>query len=64
MYEIIMVTWYQETNKESYEVYKKLGFKFIDDACDYLSLNYKKILDEFPVNGLEIKYNYNRIDEK
>ena len=37
-----------------------LSFIHIEDACKFLGDNYKKIIDWFPVESIEIKYNINR----
>ena len=61
MYEIVLETWYQETpDKTHLEVYHGKGFARIEDACVFLGSNYEKILDEFPVESIKIKYNHSR----
>jgi len=61
MYEIILKTWYPETpNKQYDEIYHSLGFESIEEAVKYLNDNIETILDEFPVEGIIIKYNKNR----
>ena len=61
MYEIILFTWYQETPKDIYEeVYNNLGFETLQEACEYLGTNAEKIIDEFPVTYITVKYNEER----
>ena len=53
---IILETWYQEQpNQKDIEILPQV-FKSIDDALEFLSFNYERILDEFPVVGLKIQY--------
>jgi hypothetical protein len=61
MYEIILVTWYQETPDKTYdEIYHDIGFNCLEDACKFIGENYDVILDEFPVQSIRIDYNYLR----
>lgn len=53
---IILETWYQEQpNKNDIEVLPQV-FDSIDDALEFLSFNYERVLNEFPVVGLKIEY--------
>ena len=53
---IILETWYQEQpNQNDIEILPQV-FKSIDDALEFLSFNYERILDESPVVGLKIQY--------
>ncbi len=53
---IILETWYQETAKENHFETLPNIFESIDEALEYLSLNYNKILNDYPVVGLKIAY--------
>lgn len=56
MFEIILETWYQEVPEEKFfEVYNECSFSSIEGAIEFLSENKEKILDNFPVQGIEIK---------
>lgn len=64
MYEIIMTTWYHETPTKTYEdVYGKLGFQYLEDACDFFAKNYKEMIEYFPVDKFEIRFNKDRTIE-
>ena len=64
MYEIAMTTWYQETPEKEYEeVYMDKGFENMDDACEFFSKHWEKILDDFPVERIEIRFNKDRTRE-
>jgi hypothetical protein len=61
MYEIIIFICQEEYSKRSQIVYKNLGFKTLNEACEYLGKNYSTMLDEYPIDGeITIKYNYNK----
>lgn len=53
---ILLETWYQEIPKENQLEMLPDIFKSLDDALEFLSFNYKRIVDEFPVVGLKIYY--------
>ena len=64
MYEIAMTTWYQETPEKDYEeIYMDKGFEHMDEACEFLSKHWEKILDDFPVEKIEIRFNKDRTRE-
>jgi len=64
MYEIAMTTWYQETPEKEYEeIYMDKGFDHMDDACEFFSKHWEKILDDFPVEKIEIRFNKDRTRE-
>lgn len=53
---IKLETWYQEyPNEVDIEILPE-EFSSIDEALEWLSVNYEKVLDDFPVTGLKIKY--------
>ncbi len=54
--EICLKTWYQEQPSEtSVEKFSDVDFTCFEDAIEYLYLNKDKILDIYPVVGVEIK---------
>ena len=58
MYEILLKCWYQENpNTTVIEVYNNLGFELLEDACVFLGENHSTILDNYPVESIEIKFN-------
>ena len=64
MYEIVMTTWYQETPGQEYEeVYMNKGFEDMESACEVFAKDYLLILDNFPVEKIEIRWNRNRTKE-
>lgn len=64
MWEIVMTTWYQETPGDVFEeVYMKQGFEEMEAACEVFSKDYLLILDNFPVEKIEIRWNRNRTKE-
>ena len=49
-------TWYQEhPNEVDIEILPE-DFSSIDEALEWLSVNYQKVLDDFPVVRLKIEY--------
>ena len=64
MYEIVMTTWYQGTpGQEFEEVYMNKGFEDMESACEVFSKDYLNILEQFPVEKIEIRFNLNRTKE-
>lgn len=64
MYEIVMTTWYQETPEKEYEeVYMNKGFEDMESACGAFAKDYLHIIDHFPVEKIEIRFNRNRTKE-
>ena len=64
MYEIVMTTWYQETPGQEYEeVYMNKGFEDMESACEVFAKDYLLILDNFPVEKIEIRWKRNRTKE-
>lgn len=64
MWEIVMTTWYQETPGQEYEeVYMKRGFEDMESACEVFAKDYLHIIDHFPVEKIEIRFNRNRTKE-
>jgi hypothetical protein len=64
MWEIVMTTWYQETPGQDYEeVYMNKGFEDMEAACEVFSKDYLHIIDHFPVEKIEIRWNRNRTKE-
>lgn len=64
MWEIVMTTWYQETPGQVYEeVYMKLGFEDMEAACEVFAKDYLHIIDHFPVEKIEIRFNKFRTKE-
>ena len=64
MYEIVMTTWYQETPGQVYEeVYMKRGFEDMEAACEVFAKDYLHIIDHFPVEKIEIRFNKFRTKE-
>lgn len=64
MYEIVMTTWYQETPEKEYEeVYMNKGFENMESACEIFAKDYLHIIDHFPVEKIEIRFNRNRTKE-
>ncbi len=64
MWEIVMTTWYQETPGQVYEeVYMKLGFEDMEVACEVFAKDYLHIIDHFPVEKIEIRFNKFRTKE-
>lgn len=57
MYEILLNCWYPEKTENIIEVYNNMGFDLIEDACIYLGKNHENILENFPVESIEIKFN-------
>ena len=58
MYEIVMTTWYQETPGQDYEeVYMNKGFEDMESACEVFAKDYLHIIDHFPVEKIEIRFN-------
>ena len=53
---IVLETWYQETPKETVIEVLPEVFESIDDALSFLTVNYESILNDYPVVGLQIKY--------
>jgi len=39
------------------------GFEHMDDACEFFSKHWEKILDDFPVEKIEIRFNKDRTRE-
>ena len=61
MYEIVLNTWYQETPDEVMEeVYRSMEFETIEDARQYLGKNVEKIIDEFPIEEIAIRFKQNQ----
>jgi len=59
-----MTTWYQETPGQVYEeVYMKLGFEDMEAACKVFAKDYLHIIDHFPVEKIEIRFNKFRTKE-
>lgn len=59
-----MTTWYQETPEKDYEeIYMDKGFDHMVEACEFFSKNWEKILDDFPVEKIEIRFNKDRTIE-
>lgn len=52
---IVLETWYQETPKENIIEVLPETFTSLDEALEFLSLNYENLLDNFPVVGLHVK---------
>ena len=64
MYEIVMTTWYQETPGQDYEeVYMNKGFEDMEAACEFFAKDYLHIIEHFPVEKIEIRFNMNRTKE-
>ena len=64
MWEIVMTTWYQETPSQEYEeVYMKKGFEYMEAACEVFAKDYLHIIDHFPVEKIEIRFNKFRTKE-
>jgi hypothetical protein len=64
MWEIVMTTWYQETPGQVFEeVYMKRGFEHMEDACEVFAKDYLNILEYFPVEKIEIRWNRDRTKE-
>ncbi len=64
MWEIVMTTWYQETPSQEYEeVYMKKGFEDMEAACEVFAKDYLHIIDHFPVEKIEIRFNKFRTKE-
>ena len=53
---IVLKTWYQETSDVDHEEILPETFTSIDDALEWLSINYKKVLDWYPLTELKIVY--------
>jgi hypothetical protein len=59
-----MTTWYQETPSQEYEeVYMKKGFEDMEAACEVFAKDYLHIIDHFPVEKIEIRFNKFRTKE-
>jgi hypothetical protein len=59
-----MTTWYQETPGQVFEeVYMNRGFEDMEAACEVFSKDYLQILDQFPVENIQIRWNRNRTKE-
>ncbi len=55
MYQIILITWYQEyPNKTFEEVYNNLKFDTDKEAIQYLNDNYDIISEQFPITEIKI----------
>ncbi len=64
MWEIVMTTWYQETPGEVFEeVYMNKGFEDMEAACEVFAKDYLQILDQFPVENIQIRWNRLRTKE-
>ena len=64
MYEIVMTTWYQETPGQDYEeVYMNKGFEDMESVCEVFAKDYLHIIEHFPVEKIEIRFNMNRTKE-
>ena len=64
MYEIVMTTWYQGTPVQEFEeVYMNKGFEDMESACEVFAKDYLNILEQFPVEKIEIRFNLNRTKE-
>ena len=64
MWEIVMTTWYQETPGQVFEeVYTNKGFEDMEAACEVFAKDYLHIIDHFPVEKIEIRWNRNRTKE-
>ena len=53
---IVLEVWYQETPEERVLEILPEDFESLDDALSFLAVNYKSILGNFPVTGVNIKY--------
>lgn len=53
---IVLKTWYQETPDIEYEETIPEIFTSIDEALEWLSVNYEKILDWYPLTELKVMY--------
>ena len=59
-----MTTWYQETPGQVFEeVYMNRGFEDMEAACEVFSKDYLQILDQFPVENIQIRWNRLRTKE-
>ena len=59
-----MTTWYQETPGEVFEeVYMNKGFEDMEAACEVFAKDYLQILDQFPVENIQIRWNRLRTKE-
>jgi hypothetical protein len=59
-----MTTWYQETPGQDYEeVYMNKGFEDMEAACEVFAKDYLHIIDHFPVEKIEIRFNKFRTKE-
>jgi len=59
-----MTTWYQETPGEVFEeVYMNRGFENMESACEVFAKDYLQILDQFPVENIQIRWNRLRTKE-
>ena len=64
MYEIVMTTWYQGTPVQEFEeVYMNKGFEDMESACEVFAKDYLNILEQFPVEKIEIRFNPLRTKE-
>ena len=55
-YKIVLETWYQEKPYENnYETLVE-DFDSMDEALAFLAKNHEKILNDYPVTGLKVKY--------
>lgn len=55
-YKIVLHNWYQERpNKLEEEILGNMAFNSLESACEYLGDNIKHVLQEFPVQSIEIK---------
>lgn len=65
MYEIILTIRDIENDSNYKLVYDNIGFKSMEDACNYLGNNYNHILKKHDIDGeIIIKYNFNRLEIK
>lgn len=53
---IVLKIWYQETPDVDHKEILPKTFASIDDALEWLSLNYEKVLDWYPLTELKIVY--------
>jgi hypothetical protein len=59
-----MTTWYQETPEEVFEeVYMNRGFENMESACEVFAKDYLHIIDHFPIEKIEIRFNSKRTKE-
>jgi hypothetical protein len=59
-----MTTWYQETPEEVFEeVYMNRGFENMESAREVFAKDYLHIIDHFPIEKIEIRFNSKRTKE-